>query len=98
MSPSSHIESLAQELAVTQEAADGLLRSVAAAGGTPDAYTMMRLDKLATACARLAYPNGLETSLSDSVRSLIAWCDHLDSSEWTAKFMSALKDYPLRPP
>jgi len=91
-------ESIAQELAVTQQATEGLLRAVAAAGVLADDHTLVRLDKLATACARLAYGNGLTAALSDNVSSLIAWCDHLDDAEWKAKFASALKSYPLRSP
>ena len=98
MSPPPHFETPAQELAATQEATEELLQFVAGAGGTPDAHTLSRLDKLAATCGRLAYPNGLAASLSDSVSALIAWRDHLDNPECAANFMSALKRYPLRSP
>ena|SRR4249919_1968076 len=98
MSLPPHFESPAQELAVTQQVAEDLLRSVAASGVTPDTHTISRLEKLAASCARLAYPNGLTAQLSDNVESLIRWCDHLDDPEWTANFALALKTYPLRSP
>jgi hypothetical protein len=97
MTMSQQFESITQELAATQQATEELLREVAAADG-PDEHAFIRLDKLATACAKLAYGNGLASLLSDNVISLIAWCDHLDDSEWKAKFASALKSYPLRSP
>ena len=98
MSPTPHFETPSQELAATQEATEELLQSVAATGSIPDAHTVDRLERLAAACARLAYPNGLASSLSDNVHFLIAWCDHLDDPEWAANFMLALKSYPLRSP
>ena len=98
MSPPPYFETSAQELAATQAAAEELLQSVAAAGGAPDAHTVGRLEKLADACSRLAYPNGLAASLSDNVNSLITWCDHLDDPEWKTSFMLALETYPLRAP
>jgi hypothetical protein len=98
MSPPPYFETPAQELVATQEATEELLQSVAATGGTPDAHTISRLDRLAATCARLAYPNGLTASLSDNVHFLIAWCDHLDDPKWRANFMLALKSYPLRSP
>jgi len=98
MSSPPYFETPAQELAATQAAAEELLQSIAVAGSTPDAHMVDRLDRLAGACARLAYPNGLASSLSDNVHFLIAWCDHLDDPAWTANFMLALKSYPLRSP
>ena len=97
MAMSQQFDSITQELAATQQATEELLREVAAAGG-PDEHALVRLDKLATACARLACGNGLASLLSDSVNSLITWCDHLDDVEWKAKFALALKGYPLRSP
>ena len=93
-----HIESLSQELAATQQAAEDLLRSIAAGDVTLDTHSISRLDKLAVACARLAYANGLITQLSDNVESLIRWCDHLDDPGLTADFVRALKTFPLRSP
>src|SRR5690349_16877806 len=98
MSPPPYFDSPAQDLAATREATETLLRSVAASGDTPDARTIDRLEKLAAACGRLAYPNGLASSLTESVHFLIAWCDHLDDPEWTANFILALQNYPLRSP
>lgn len=98
MSPPTYFETPAQELAATQEVTEELLQSVASAGRAPDAHILDRLEKLAAACARLAYPNGLASSLSADVRSLITWCDHLDDPEWKANLVLALKSYPLRSP
>jgi hypothetical protein len=98
MSPPPYFETPAQELAATQEATEELLQSVAAIGSAPDAHTIDRLERLAGACALLAYSNGLAASLSDNVHFLISWCDHLDDPQWTANFMLALKSYPLRSP
>ena len=91
-------ESPTQELTATQLAAEQLLREIAAAGVPPDERLLSRLEKLATSCARLAYGNGLASSLSHSVTSLITWCDHLDDAQWKAQFAEALKSHPLRSP
>lgn len=91
-------QSPAHELAETQLAVEELLQEVAATSTPPSEHTLKRLDKLASACARLAYTNGLATSLSDNVQNLIAWCDHLDDTQWKARFVAALKSYPLRSP
>ena len=98
MSPLQQFESPTQELVATQQAAEELLLEVAVAGRLADEHMLSRLDKLATACAKLAYGNGLAAALSYNVRSLITWCDHLDETEWKAEFALALKSYPLRAP
>jgi hypothetical protein len=87
-------ESVKAELDATQQAADQLLQTVASDG--LNANSMVRLEKLATACARLAFPNGL--SLTTNVHNLIAWCDHLDEESWKAGFADALRVYPLISP
>jgi len=89
-------ESAAHELAETQLATDELLQLVAAVGVRPTERDLLRLEKLATACARLAYPNALP--LSDNAHALITWHDHLDDVQWKACFLEALKSYPLRSP
>ena len=86
--------SIEAELEVTQQAAEDLLQSVAIAWA--DAYSVMRLEKLASACARLAYSNGLD--LRSNVHNLVAWCDHLDDKTWMATFEQALRAYPLASP
>ena len=98
MAMSQQFESLTQELAATQRAAEDLLQEIAGADGPPNDHLLVRLDKLAAACAKLAYGNGLASELSDNVSSLIAWCDHLNDTEWKAKFALALKSYPLHHP
>ena len=89
-------ESVAHELAETQLAIDELLQKVAATGVRPTDRDLLRLEKLAIACARLAYPNALP--LSDNANALITWHDHLDDDEWKAGFLNALKSYPLCSP
>jgi hypothetical protein len=91
-------QSPAHELAETQLATEELLHEVAAAAAPPSEHTLSRLDKLASACARLAYTNSLAAPLSDDVHNLIVWCDHLDDPQWKAQFVAALKSYPLRSP
>jgi hypothetical protein len=89
-------ESVAHELAETQLALDELLQKLAAGGGPPTDHELLRLEKLASACAKLAYPNAL--TLADNADALITWCDHLDEFEWKVNFLEALKSYPLRAP
>ena len=64
-------QSPAHELAETQLAAEELLQEVAAASTPLSEHTLRRLDKLASACSRLAYTNDLAVSLGDNVHNLI---------------------------
>ena len=86
----------AEELAATQTAAEQLLQQIAASRAAATEHELARLEKLADACTRLAYPNSLP--LAASVHNLVTWCDHLNEAEWKAKFMLALESYPLRAP
>lgn len=87
-------ESIEEELNATQRATEELLQQVASDG--VDAHSLVRLEKLATVCARLAYSNGLR--LQTNVHNLIAWCDHLDNEPWKTDFVDALRTYPLVSP
>ena len=91
-------QSPAHELAETQLAAEELLQEVAAASTPLSEHTLRRLDKLASACSRLAYTNDLAVSLGDNVHNLITWCDHLDDAQWKTRFIAALNSYPLQSP
>ncbi len=87
-----------EELATTQLAADELLKQVAA-GTTPlDEHALMRLDKLAATCAKLAYGANSPGSLIETVQNLVAWCDHLNEPAWRDSFITALHSYPLGSP
>ena len=87
-----------EELTATQSAAEELLQEIAA-GTTPlDEHSLMRLDKLATACAKLAYGSNSPGILSETVQNLIAWCDHLNEQEWRESFILALRNAPLGSP
>jgi len=87
-----------EELAATQVATEDLLRKIAAGSVTPDEHTLSRLEKLSTACARLAYGANSPGSLTDSVHNLVTWCDHLNESAWRASFIASLQSYPLGSP
>ena len=87
-----------EELAATQVAAEDLLRKIAAGAATPDEHTLSQLEKLATACARLAYGANSPGSLTDAVQNLVTWCDHLNEPAWRASFITALQNYPLGSP
>ena len=86
----------AEELQSTQAALDELLREIAATQVPISEHIISRLEKLANACSRLAYPNNLP--LSEAAHNLITWCDHLNELAWRAGFTEALKSYPLRAP
>jgi len=91
-----YFSSPAEELQSTQAALDQLLREVAGAQVPISEHTISRLEKLANACSRLAYPNNLP--LSEAAHNLVTWCDHLNELAWRARFADALKSYPLRAP
>lgn len=61
-------------------------------------HTLLRLEKLSTAGAKLAYGNDCLKYESAQMHNLIAWCDRLDDADWKAEFIQALKHAPLRSP
>jgi hypothetical protein len=85
----------ADELHATQLAAEELLGDLFAHNVEVTPHCLSRLEKLATACAKLAYTNNLASSLTPSVHNLIAWCDHLHEPPIKAAFVEALKSSPL---
>jgi hypothetical protein len=87
-----------EELAATQSAADELMQQIAAGTVASDEHTLTRLEKLATACARLAYGANSPASLTEPVHNLVTWCDHLNEPTWRASFITALQSYPLGSP
>jgi len=86
----------AEELTATQVATDELLKEIAASEAPVSETVLIRLENLANACARLAYPNDLP--LSVVAHNLITWCDHLNEPVWKSEFISALNVYPLGAP
>jgi len=87
-----------EELTATQLAADELLKQVASGSILIDEQALMRLDKLATTCAKLAYGANSPSSLTETVQNLVTWCDHLNELEWRERFITALRCYPLGSP
>jgi hypothetical protein len=90
--------SISDELHATQQAAEELLFDIASSELPPSDHDLLRLEKLASSCARLAFPNGLTSSLSPSAYNLITWCDHLNDPVWKADFLKALQNSPLQSP
>ena len=88
----------AQEFLAIQKATEELLREVAASGRDADEHSIVRLHKLATAGAKLAYSQGCLQLESDVMHNLVAWCDHLIEPEWKAQFIQALRTSPLASP
>ena len=88
----------AAEFTKTQRAAEELLREVAVAGMIPNPHTIVRLEKLASAVARLAYGRGCMELMSEEMNNLVAWADHLDEPQWQESFMQALLLSPLKSP
>jgi len=86
------------ELLETQNAAEKLLAELALSGVEATDHSVARLDRLASACARLAYGNKLNSLLTSNVHNLIAWCDHIDQPSWRVNFLQALKASPLVSP
>jgi hypothetical protein len=89
-------DSPAHELAITEQATEKLLHEIATGAVSMNEHTLFRLEKLAAACARLAFKNDL--ILGAASHSLVTWCDHLDDQQWKANFFNALKVYPLKKP
>ena len=53
------------------------------------------LDRLSSSAAKLAYGNDHPELISDQLRVVISWCDHLNEPEIKKKFIGALKKRPL---
>lgn len=90
-------ETLKEFLAI-QAAAEELLGQIAKSEIEANEHTLLRLDKLATAGAKLAYGSGCLKQESEQMHNLVAWCDHLDDHEWKTAFLKALKQVPLCSP
>jgi hypothetical protein len=90
-------ETLKEFLAI-QAAAEELLDQIAKSEIETNEHTLLRLEKLATAGAKLAYGGGCLEQESEQMHNLVAWCDHLDDREWKAAFLQALQQVPLCSP
>ena len=86
------------EFADIQRAAEELLHAIAAGEVTPDEHVISRLEKLASAGAKLAYGRGCIELSSNEMHNLVAWCDHLDDSQWRESFVRSLRVSPLQSP
>jgi len=81
-----------------QSAAEALLAQLASGEVQVDDRALALLENLASSGAKLAYSQGCLDLESAQMHNLIAWCDHLNESEWKSRFEAALRVSPLRSP
>ena len=81
-----------------QSAAEELLAQIASGEVQVDDRALALLENLASSGAKLAYGQGCLELESKQMHNLIAWCDHLNESEWRLRFEAALRISPLPSP
>ncbi len=87
-----------KEFVAIQVAAEELLSKIARSEIEADENTLLRLEKLASAGAKLAYGSGCLELETEQMHNLVAWCDHLDEKNWKEAFIKALTKSPLCSP
>jgi hypothetical protein len=91
-------ESEAESLQKLERMADDQLARIAACPESPSPERLRSLEQVAAAAAKIAYGTGNPQLLSEQMRHLIKWTDHLDDASWTALFRRALMTRPLSSP
>jgi hypothetical protein len=86
------------ELSNLEAEANVLLQLIAAGQRKIDAATLSELDCIAGNAAKIAYGQGYPGCLTQQMRSLISWADHLDDPSCVELFCVALRSSPLRLP
>lgn len=84
-----------EELQKLEGVADELLSEISRSGLAASDETLLRLEEIAWAAARIAFGGGRPDLLSRQMSRLIAWTDRLDNAEQVAAFQRALLTRPL---
>lgn len=95
MSPNENEIQAVQNL---EHEADTLLAELATSTLPASRGTLLTLERIAATAARIAYGTGSPRLISEQMRALIDWTDHLDDEAWCALFQQTLRTRPLRSP
>jgi hypothetical protein len=87
-----------EELQKLEGAADTLLSEIAGSLHPVSPNKLRELENIAARAAKIAYGTGNATLLSEQMRNLIAWTDHLNETDWVEQFWLALATQPLISP
>jgi hypothetical protein len=74
------------------------LDEIATSARPVSAEDLSALERIVAAAAKITYGTGNPTLLSEQLRNLISWTDHVDGSAWTARFQQVLMTRPLASP
>jgi hypothetical protein len=91
-------EAEARELEKLEETVDHLLEEISRNERSICRETLILLDKMASAAAKIAYGSDNPQLLTKQMITLVAWTDHLDDEVWVKKFETALATRPLAHP
>lgn len=86
------------ELHRLEREADDLLVEISRSGPPVAAGLLARLESIAGAAAKIAFGSGNPSAISEQMRRLISWTDHLDDAPWVTRFHQALISRPLKSP
>ena len=87
-----------EEFQNLERTADTLLSEIAASPQPASRDRLRMLEQVAARAAKIAYGTGSAEIVSEQMRHLIAWTDHLDDALWTERFQQALRTRPLSSP
>jgi hypothetical protein len=87
-----------EEFQNLERTADTLLSEIAASQQLASRDSIHTLERIAARAAKIAYGSGSPQIVSEQMRHLIAWTDHLDDTSWAARFQQALRTRPLISP
>jgi len=87
-----------EEFQSLERIADALLSEIAASQQVASRDSIHTLERIAARAAKIAYGSGSPQLVSEQMRHLIAWTDHLDDPSRAARFQQELRKRPLISP
>jgi hypothetical protein len=87
-----------EEFQSLERKAEALLAEIAASSQLAPRDSLYTLERIAARAAKIAYGTDSPEIVSDRMRHLIAWTDHLDDEAWCAQFQQTLRTRPLISP
>jgi len=87
-----------EEIQSLEREAEASLDEIAASLQLAPRDSLHTLQRIAARAAKIAYGTGSPEIISEQMRHLIAWTDHLDDEAWCALFQQTLRTRPLISP
>tara|TARA_R110002167_G_scaffold347886_1_gene558921 strand:- start:10938 stop:11303 length:366 start_codon:yes stop_codon:yes gene_type:complete len=91
-------EAIEREVKELSTKAKSLLDELASCNKLPTEEQIIDLDWFASKISKLSYGNNRPEFISSEMYNLISWCDHNNEPEIKSKFITALRNRPLKVP